>query len=106
MQQGNPCSPAVILHGSSGNFCLSYGFPATTEALRCRSARTDTWALRMSHSLFPCSPQPSLWHGLATNSRNESEAGMAEGSAAHPQASRHACPSCSTMGDWALPIRE
>ena len=104
MQQGNPCSPVVIPHSSSGNVCLSYCFPATPEALRCPSARTATWALRMSHHLFPCSPQSSLCQGPATNSRNESEAGMAEGLAAHPWASRHACPSCSTTGDWALPI--
>lgn len=95
---GKPCCPAVILHGFSGNVCLSYRFPVMPEALRCPSARTATWALRMSHPLFPCSPQPSLWQGLATNSRNESEARVAEGPEAHPWASQHMCPSYSTTG--------
>lgn len=106
MQQGNPCSPAVVPHGSSGNVCPSYHFPAMPESLRYPSARTATWALRMSHPLFLCSPQPSLWQGLATNSRNESEAGMAEGPAAHSWASQHVCPSRGTTGDWELPIVE
>lgn len=87
--------------------CLpSYHFPATPEALRCPSARMATWALRMSHPRFLCSPQPSLWQGLATNRRNESEVVMAEGPAAHPRASQRVCPSRSTTGDWALTIVE
>lgn len=106
MRQGNPCTPVVIPQGSSGNVCPSYLFPATPEALRCPWARTATWALRMSHTLLPRFPQPSLWQGPATNSRNESEAGMAEGPAAHLQAFWHVCPSCSTTGDWSLPITE
>lgn len=82
MKQGNPCYSAAIPHGPSGNVCLSDRLPATPEALRCPWARTATWALSLSHPLFP---QPSLWQGRVANGRNESEEGMAEAPAAHLQ---------------------
>lgn len=96
---GKPCSPAVLSHGFSGNVRPSYRFPVMLEALRCPSAWTATWALGVSQPLFPCSPQPSLGQGLATNSRNESEAGVAEGPGAHPWVSWRVCSSSSTTGD-------